>query len=147
MIIARLYILELYLIADLIVPKAVRVYFQSVSCARLRDISGVPGFCNDLVHNNLFGVDPKDSQVEGNEEHVDGSIETRISLLNEEQARLTVEARAEHQAAQAAQKRIAESNPRGLLDQSCQILDDNGTGHNCKSSGCFFSEHFFNAVH
>jgi hypothetical protein len=64
----------------------VRVDFQDISGWLVWSVSWPPGARQDGIHDNLFGINPDNSQVHENEQHVDGSFETALARLDEQQA-------------------------------------------------------------
>jgi hypothetical protein len=101
-----LYIYKLYVIPDFEFIQPVRVDFQDISGRLARSVSWPPCTRKDSIHDNLFGIDPEDRQVHENEQHVDGSVETALTRLDEQQASIQRKAGTKHQAAQPAQKTV-----------------------------------------
>ena len=99
-------ILELYTIPDFEFVQTVRVDFQDISGWLVWSVDWPPGARQDGIHDNLLGIYPDDRQVHENEKHVDGSFETALACLDEQQTFIWREAGTEHQAAQTAQETV-----------------------------------------
>jgi hypothetical protein len=85
-------ILELNDIPNFEFIQSLRADFKGIPGWLARDINWVPGARQDGIHDNLLGIDPDDSQVHENKKHVDGSVETGVAALHQQQALVCGEA-------------------------------------------------------
>jgi len=79
-------ILKLYTIPNFEFIQPARVDFQDIPGWLVRNVGWPPGARQDGIHDNSLGIDPDDRQVHENEQHVDGSIDTTVAGLDEQQA-------------------------------------------------------------
>src|SRR6185436_4919306 len=100
-------IFELYCVANFIISPSVRMDFKHITCRVFGKICGPPGFGDDLIHNLHGRIDPDDGQVKGNENHMDGGVDARITRADEEQAFIQSERGTKGQAAQLGEEGVA----------------------------------------
>ena len=111
--------------------------FECIFCIRFGEVGGPPGSGNDFIYDHHFGVDPKNGQIERDEQHMDGRVEARVTLFDQQQAFVSPEMGAEHQSAQAAEKRVAVSYAGRLIERSGQVVYVNEAQHIYQNGAAF----------
>ena len=76
-------IIPRYLMTDFEIIQAVWVNFENIFGSLFRDVGGVPAACQDFINHSHVGIDPDHSQIEPDEEHVNGRIDAAIMSLDQ----------------------------------------------------------------
>ena len=121
----RLYIFELYFIANLVVVVSAWMDFQSITRGVGREVGRPPRFGDYLIYHDHFGVNPKYGYVKRHKQHVNGRIDARISSNNKKQAFVTRQNGTEHESAQTAKERITKFDAGRIVKMFVLILYKN----------------------